>query len=172
MTESLLTIEQELTALADEMAAFVERGEEVPDALRARVREYVQREELKVTAIGNVLMRLKREAKTCADEANELTMRSKRKLASMDRLKKFVAQVMQAHGIDKMESATVTLTRLAGRESIECPDPSVIALRWRRLIPESFEPDKKRVADALDAGEPLPSGFVVKQGEPTLRVYR
>lgn len=145
-----------------------------PSDLIAELAALVGVERAKVDGIGSLMKRLRQSAELCANEARALKERADRFERRRDRLAGYVMAVMQANGIAKAEGDKVTLTMMAGRERVHIENENAFVISandaFVRVVPQSMEPDKQAIKDALLKGDDVPGAALVR-GEPTLRVY-
>jgi Siphovirus Gp157 len=97
-------------------------------------------------AAGEEIARLKRRQQ----QANEAAMR----------LRAYILSVMQAHGLKRMDGHTTGFTLRNNAASVEIPNEDAIPgeyLNWKEVC----TPDKKRIKEALAAGQPVEGARLV-----------
>lgn len=78
-------------------------------------------------------------------------------------LKQYLQDQMEKAGLDKVKVATMTIALQNSPAAVEIIDEKAIPERFLTIIPQTYVVDKKRVADALKAGEEVP-GAALRQG--------
>lgn len=83
-------------------------------------------------------------------------------------LKQYAKEQLEAAGIDKVKSPTLTVAIQNNPPAVQITDPDIIPARFQTIVPETYTIDKKAVGDALKAGEDVP-GAELTQGR-SLRI--
>ena len=92
-------------------------------------------------------------------------LKHKKKMAENleERLKAYLKESMERAGMTKIEAGVVTLAIQKNPPSVVIPDESVIPAGFKDIIPEQYVISKKRILEALKAGEQV-TGAVLTQG--------
>lgn len=166
---SLYEQEERLLAAHEAISEAMEAGEEVPAAMLAVVEEYATSLAEKRDACAAVLMRLDEEADYALRESKRLKTVAEKRQAASDRLREMILTIMRSRGLDKVKGKTTTFTVIQNPPSVEVVDLTAIPADYRRVVPESWTPDKAAIkADLMDGGE-VP-GAVLKPGGYRLQV--
>lgn len=163
---TLYTIAEDINGLYQEIAAA--DGELTTD-LEARFDALTGAFNDKVAGWVHIIRHLMAEEKEAAEEIARLGKIKSARRNAVDRMKASLLQVLTVRGLDSAG------TPLAGarRQLNSAPaitftgfDPGLLPPDFRRVIPETFEPDLKAVAKALADGEEYPvEFFTVERGE-------
>lgn len=115
----------------------------------------------KVANIGRWVLNVAASEKALTAEIDRLTAKRLARRNLQDRLKEYVKQAMDHAGVKKIEGDAFTWRIQANPPSVEIADQTKIPMRFRIIIPESFQVDKKKVLDALKSGERIGGAVLV-----------
>lgn len=155
----------ELTTQFAELNALAE-SDDLPDELIADTLEGLQGDlQAKATNVAMLVRNLEAGADAIDEAAKAMQQRANRVRARAERVAAYVLFCMQSAGITKIESPYFVLAvrknnaavRIA--EGVELPDDYMV-----QPEPPPPRPDKKKLADALKAGEVI-DGVWLEQGE-------
>ena len=104
-------------------------------------------------------------AKTESDRLNKIAKSEGNKA---DSLKWLLETCMIRAGMEKVDAGTFKLAIQRNPPSVFIAVPSEIPEDYQRIIPEVREPDKKKILEAMKAGEKVP-GAMLTQGS-SLRI--
>lgn len=114
---------------------------------------------VKAASIGAIVLNLEAASDSIELVRQRLEARSVALAARAERIRVYLKTCMDAAGITKIEANDKTFALTVKKN----PPKVVINETWgaippefERVIPERREPDKKKIGDALKAGEPLP----------------
>ena len=97
---------------------------------------------------------------------SEITRLKKRKEVNghlQDRLKAYLKDSMEKAGMDKIDTGIMVLAIQRNPPSVELVDEAAIPASYKDIIPEQYVISKKRILEALKAGEEV-KGAVLMQG--------
>ena len=80
-----------------------------------------------------------------------------------DRLKAYLKDSMEKAGMDKIDTGIMVLAIQKNPPSVELIDETIIPASYKDIIPEQYVISKKRILEALKAGEEV-KGAVLHQG--------
>jgi hypothetical protein len=109
----------------------------------------------KAENVAKVVRELEATAEACDSEAVRLSMRSNGYKSRAESLKKYLFGELCAANIDKVEGALVTVLLRKAPMSCEVKDIELIPATYRRIIPESWQPDRKAMIEAKKADASL-----------------
>ncbi len=132
----------DLASNSEDMASF---GDTLA-ALQGEARE-------KALRCAYVIESLGMKIKLIQDEQKRLSRRHKTIEANIIRLNQYVMAGMKAAGLVKVEDALFTVSIQPNPQSVEIAAGTVIPLEYRRVIPETYEPYKTAIKEALARGE-------------------
>ena len=106
--------------------------------------ELIGNVEEKVDAVGTYMLTLQRREETCKQEGKELAARAGRWKARHDWLKTIITGAMGAQGFKKLEGCRVTMTRVAGRDTVSVDELDAIPNEYVRgkIIIDSIPGDR------------------------------
>lgn len=166
---SLFHIEAELAQLVSLREEMSEAGEDTA-AVDQQIAEYIAREIRKTDGIRSYLRHCDHMANGAKEEADRLTELANLWTARRDRLKAIVLRVMQDNGLTRLEGKTGTLLVRANPPRVEVQeDLDLLPMEYVRVVPEQRVPDKKAIAAALKAGEPVPGARLVNSERLEIR---
>lgn len=99
-------------------------------------------------------------------QADDLATRAKRISARADAKKKTLGLILDAMGQRKLERPGATVSRLAGRASVQITDEASVP---SQLCKTTVTPDKTAIKKQLEAGEAVPGAELVR-GDDTISV--
>jgi chromosome segregation ATPase len=101
-------------------------------------------------------------------EVKRLQDRKRSLVNRMDGLKNYLKGQMEAANMPKIKTATHTISLQNNPPAVNIYDQEQIPASFLTIIPEQYQPDKKRISEALKAGEQVP-GAELTQGK-SLRI--
>jgi hypothetical protein len=152
--------------LAAEYAALLrlaEEGEDVTEALAA-CQDDIERKSL---SILHVCDSLQRDVLACEAEIDRLKLRAARIEAQRERLHAYVLNTMIMHSVERINTPTLTIARVANPPKVVIVDADAIADEHRRPVPPppKGEPDKKSLLAEWKATGKEPAGVRIERGE-------
>jgi hypothetical protein len=112
---------------------------------------------------------LEAEADMVLAEAERLRQRAKRLAEQAERLQDAMRRSLIATGTHCIKGQLFTVSLRRGSTRVDVTDDNALPTAFRRVVPETWVPDKKAIGAALKAGADVP-GAVLAQGEPTLTI--
>lgn len=158
MTEHLYQLTDQYRFL--ELA--IEGGEGEEDELKAKLEEVKEHIEDKVENVGKFVLSL--EAGITAIKSEEERLSSRRRVieSRIDWLKNYLLQEMTLADLEKVKRDVLTVLVRLNPPSVNVLDPESIPQQFRRVIPETWQPDKKTIIDHFkDTGEIVPGIEVI-----------
>lgn len=167
MSKPLYEIEGELAAAIEQIELALEQGTEIPESVPAYVEALTLAAEQKRDALAWWLRQLEAHEAALEAEAVRIEATAKRAKAAGDRLRGYIAEVMMSHGFKSVSGESSKFTLVQNPPSVEVY--ALVPSSYERVIPESREPDKKRIGEALKAGKEVP-GARLKDGAWRLKI--
>lgn len=124
--------------------------------------------EEKAVNIISIIKSLDGDAKIIRAEEKRLADRRKAVENRVNHIKDYLKDQMELAGIDKINTPTVTIYIQNNPPSAKVEDDKKIPSKFLTIIPEQYVPDKKRIAEAIKAGEEV-GGCSLVQGR-SLRI--
>jgi hypothetical protein len=157
----LYEIADHLTALLDtaDMCSDDQRGE-----IEAEIMEYVSAQVSKVDAIGRALTFFEDQQEAAAKEVKRLQTRKGVYARAEERLRQYLAYVMETRELAKLKGTTGTLSLRAGSESVEITDLEAVPPQFKITTIE-VSADKTALKAALKGGEVV-AGAKLATGNP------
>ncbi len=116
----------------------------------------------KAENIGKLILSLEGEAVTMDGEIKRLTARKQAALNKADWLKNYLLNEMLNARQDKIRGQIVTVAVRTNPPSVNVVNPDLIPTEYRRVIPETWQADKKAILDHVKAtGEVIPGCEIV-----------
>ncbi len=153
----------ELTAeyrfLEDALVASVD---DEHDDLQAKLDEIIGQVEAKAENVGKYILGLTAEAEGIKTEIDRLTARRGTISRKAEWLKSYLLSQMVAADIDKIKRDVLTVSVRVNPPSVQVEVENAIPTEFWRVIPESYEVDKKAVLEHVKAtGEIVPGCHIV-----------
>ena len=124
---------------------------------------------VKLDACARVVRSLEAEADMVYAEAGRLLKRSEALRSNAERLCEAMRRSLVATGTQTVKGALFTVALRKGALRVDVTSADDLPPDYRRVHPETWAPDKKRIGDALKAGTDVPGATLV-QSEPTLSI--
>jgi hypothetical protein len=165
MNITLHAASEELRALLDQVDP--ETGE-LPEGM-STARELVL---TKAVATVAYLLESDKQADMVEDYAKELLQRVKAQRKRAEWLKRYLGEHMKATGIMSITddrhifSAKLAVAR---DKSVEIFDSEQLPAEYMRLVPASLEPDKRAIAEALQAEKDVPGARLLVKDRLTIK---
>lgn len=116
--------------------------------------------ELKAQNVVMMARMFESQAEACKQWAKDAIERAKAEEARAERLRKYLAENLQACGITKVDGPGVSISfRKSSAVVIDGAD-LIPAEFMRTPEPKPAEPDKKAIADAIKAGREVPGAYI------------
>lgn len=109
--------------------------------------------EVKAVNIANLIKSLEAEAEVIKAEEKRLAQRRKSRENAADNVKQYLKLAMEQMGMDKIKTATRTISIQLNPPSVHVLNEDEIPGKFLTLIPEHYEVNKKAIAEAFKAGE-------------------
>lgn len=135
--------------------------DELSDEQRATMDAYLDelgdQEASKVDGFAAFIRQEAARADYLSNESKRLASRARAAIAKIDRMKARYLYIMQKHGLKKIRGEVYTLSVRSTKVVNVTPD-AIAKLDdcYIRRIPETIEPDKRRIMDALKNGVDVP----------------
>ena len=152
---SFSDIEHEIQNVMDAIdAASGDLDEASQIAYEEYIGELAQAESDKVDNFGFVIKALTDRAKNRRELANQILAKARADESAIERLKTYYLASMREHGLQKVKGEIFSLSRRACA-SVAIDNIAAIPAAYKATeVIES--PDKRRIADAIKAGEEIP----------------
>ena len=156
---SFSDIEHEIQNVMDAIdAASGDLDENEKLAYEEYLDELAQAESDKVDNFGFVLKALTDRAKNRRELAAQISAKARADEAAIERLKAYYLASMREHGLTKVKGEVFSLSR---RSCASVAIDNMAAIPAEYKATEVIEsPDKRRIADALKAGEEIPGAHL------------
>lgn len=141
-----------LYELTEEMNNLMNSEEEVTETALQKVFGDIQ---VKAQSICQFITVLESDAEAFKAEEKRIAERRKAMENRAKQIKEYVKMNMQALSIPEIKAGTFTLKLQDNPPAVEVLNESAIPARFFTIIPETKQLDKKRVADAIKAGESI-----------------
>lgn len=109
----------------------------------------------KAENVAKVVKELEATTEACDVEAARLASRSNGYKVRAEALKKYLYDQLTYARIDKIEGQLVTVLLRKAPMSCEIKEVALIPVKYRRIIPESWQPDRKTMIEAKKADSNL-----------------
>lgn len=157
MSLSLYSIEDDLRAILDTMEGAVE--EDRPQ-LEVMLREKLEQEVRKVDGICQFLTHLEDQSRLAAEEVKRLQLRKASFDANLERLKKYVVDIMLQNMLPKLEGHYNTLSVRQCPPSVEITDESAIPSSFQ-TVKTVVSIDKTAIKKAIQQGHTVPGADLI-----------
>lgn len=118
----------------------------------------------KVEAIGKVILGLRASSDAIKAEVERLLVRRQPMARKEDWLKDYLLKEMTYAKLDKVQRDLVTVSLRKAPASCLVHDMAKIPIAYRRVIPMTWEPDKRAILDLFkDTGKTVPGTEVVAE---------
>jgi hypothetical protein len=124
--------------------------------------------EAKAQNISVILKGMEYDASIIKTEEKRLSDRRRALENKITWLKGYLQEQMEAAGIDKIKTPTVTIGIQKNPPAVQITNQESIPSKYLTIIPEQYVPDKKAIKKALSNGENVP-GAELTQGK-SLRI--
>lgn len=150
---TLFEVAHEYRDMADRLADLDLDEQTIADTLEAEGGALVE----KGTNVAFVVRNLEASAEAIKAAEQQMAARRKAIEARSKRLRQYLLDAMQLAGVSKIESPHFVLSVRANPPSVNVFDADQVPADFmRQPDPPPAEPDKKRIADALKAGQDVP----------------
>ena len=152
----------ELTAEYRFLEIEIEAGDGDTDALQLQLDDIVGQLGDKAENIGKYILSLKADSEAIKTEIDRLATRRKAIDNKAEWLKSYLLSQMIYAEIDKIKKDVLTISVRTNPPSINIENQDEIPTEYRRVIPETWEPDKKAILEHVKAtGEIVPGCHIV-----------
>ena len=124
--------------------------------------------EVKAASIATFIRGLTYDIDAIKAEEKRLADRRKAMENRVTAIKTYVQSQMEAAGLSKIKTSTQTISLQNNPPAVYIADERLIPAKYLTVIPQTTVADKKRIAEALKAGENVP-GCELTQGK-SLRI--
>lgn len=126
------------------------------EALSIALSEIKTEIQAKVQNLAYIVRQMDVDTETIKAEEKRLVDR-RRALENKTRwLKEYLKDELEKVGIDKVKTATMTITIQNNPPSVQIVNAKEIPAKFLTVIPEQYAPDKKAIATAIKDGEDVP----------------
>ena len=133
---------------------LMELAETAPDFdLEATIEGLEGTLEVKRQMVGYYMANLLATAKARNDAARRMSDSAQVMINRYEKLQRYLIQSMQKHDITEIACPEWTMKLQRNPEKVIIDDENKIPMRLQRTIPEKYEPDKKAIKQAIQAGE-------------------
>lgn len=151
----LAAYEDTAEGMGDDTALMEQFNAEVEATIAALGNEEAD----KIDGYGQFISKLEAEEARLATVIKNLSARKKSISGKIDAIKGHLLAVMELFGQKKI-SGNVFVASIREGKSVGITDPNIIPESFRRVIPETWEPDKKAIKEALAVGD-VPGAVIV-----------
>lgn len=117
----------------------------------------------KAESIGKIILSLDAEANLINGEIQRLAQRKSSKINRIEWLKSYLLQQLSNANIDKVKTPILNIAIKTNPPSINVLNPNLVPQEYRRVIPETFEIDKRKILDAIKStGEAIEGIEVIR----------
>lgn len=153
----------ELSTQYSLLTDLLESGEATQESVESLLKEITTQINDKAESIGKLILSLESDTNVIIGEINRLTQRKTTKLNRIEWLKTYLLQELTCANLDKVKTPVVSVSIRTNPPSINVVNPNIVPQEYRRIIPETFEIDKKKILDAIkDTGEIIAGIEVIK----------
>jgi len=136
-----------LYELADAYQALLSTDELTEEELATCLNNITGLFNEKAVNIGKVILDLQADTVVIAAEEKRLSERRQARNNRIQNLKSYLAQEMDAVGIDKVKDELFNISLVKNQPSVNILDSESISKQFRRIIPETWEVDKKKILE-------------------------
>jgi hypothetical protein len=122
----------------------------------------------KVEQVGRMLLNMDAEGEGLTAEIQRLNARADSLRKRRDGLKNYLQTEMLTLGIDKVKRQLFTVSLRNNPPSVNVVNPDAIPEQFRRIIPESWTPDKLTILKNFKETGEIPDGCEVVTGKKSL----
>ena len=169
MSDPLYKIAGNIMAAMDAATVLDENGDEVIDpAAYNQIDGLYDSFDTKIEACAAAMRDIEARAQAAADECERLWERKTALIRRKDWLKEYIRQNMEFVGRQKVEGSlfTVRVQSTAGR--VEIAEGAVLPERFMATKTTTV-PDKRKIGEALEAGEEVPGATLVRGSTVVIR---
>lgn len=143
-----------LYELADSYSALLQMLEEMSDDdLQLALVEVKGELTEKAASIGKMVKSIDYDIDTLKAEEKRLSDRRKALENKKERVKDYLFGQMEKAQLDKIKTPLITLTIQNNPPAVELEPGTMLPAKYLTIIPESYQVNKKAIAEALKAGE-------------------
>lgn len=142
----------EMATEDDDEQAFLDTLEALKGELEVKAEGYV-----------NIIQQLEMEAEQCSKMQDAFMAKEARRMKSIQKMKEALISAMDVAGTDKLQAGDYELkiVKNGGLAPLKIEDGAAIPDKYMKII---YEPDNKKIRDALEAGEELDFAFIGERG--------
>lgn len=145
-------------------------GEIENDNLAAQLSDIKARFEEKAENVGKYILSLEAEAQSIQTELDRLSTRKQKIGKNTDWLKSYLLQEMTVTGIDKIRRDLFTISLRLNPPSVNVIDTDSIPTHFRRIIPETWQPDKKQILEHFKETGEIIAGVEMVTDKKSLQI--
>ena len=148
----------ELTKILTDLEAELDNGDMLPEEVNSMLDQFGVQFEFKAAEIAKMVMNY--ESDTAQLKAEEQRLASKRETLSnrIDNLRKYLLGNMNELGIKTVNYETVRVMVQDNSYSVGAVALNLLPAEFVRIIPESKEPDKKKILEHFKETGEIPDG--------------
>ena len=137
-------------------------SEEEIIALKSGLADIKDEIDQKVENIGKFILSLEAEVKGVKEEESRLSARRRSTENKIEWLKDYLITEMTSTGIDKVKRDTITVSVRTNPPSVGISELNDIPAGYRKIIPESWQPDKIAILENFkETGEIIPGTTII-----------
>ena len=148
---------------------IIESGDD-PELWKYQLEEIDEQIESKVISIGRVYRNQMAESQIYIDEAKRLAEKGKSMQTGAERLREYASFNMAIAGLTEIKDGTLVakFQKLPDKVS-RIDNVNALPDEFKRIIPESVEPDKKAILETFKSTGHIPEGVDIETDRTTLK---
>lgn len=139
-----------------------------PEAVQAGLEQTQADFNDKAESIGKLYLSLMGEASAISAEVERLNARKQTAERKAEWLKTYLLNEMLATKTDKIKGDLVTLSVRTNPASVSVIELNALPENFRRIIPETWQPDKKMILDHVKSTGEIPNGCEIVTDKKSL----
>ena len=156
-----------MTTLYELTGQYLQLNEESDMAQLNELKDTIEN---KVENIGKLILSLKSESEDIDEEIARLVMRRNARDNQMTSLKQYLLQEMTLMNIDKIKRTLFTVSVRINPPSVNVLNKEDVPVHFRRIIPETWEVDKRTIIENFKANGEIPNGCEVIYDKKSLQI--
>lgn len=133
-------------SLVDDESIPIEAVEQALAVIETSIEE-------KAVAVASFIRSLDTDAGIIRQEEKRLADRRRAIENKRDGIKQYLQYALEQMGLDKVKTPLMQLSIVKNPPAVEILDAAKIPAKYLTIVPQKYEPDKKRISEALKAGE-------------------
>ena len=159
----------ELSKQYADTKSWLESDEIIDEVLlRQKFAETSDQLKIKAENIGKMVLEYESDVATLDNEISRLSARKKSLATKTDWLKSYLLEQMQNAQIDKIPCDILTISLRKNPPSVIVLNPDEVEQKFRRIIPETYEIDKKSILENFKISGEIPVGCDIKTDKKSI----